>query len=262
MSLLSRLSCLRLIAHLAPARVTLACAAGRLRPRLLEAPRTLACEPQAGEPVWSGAVQALARAVAARKERRMRVAVVLSNHFVRYAVVPRETALSGEEEELVHARFHFSRIHGEAAAGWDVRLAPAAGARPRLASAVDRALPEALREHFPADSRARLDSVRPWLVPAYNDLRGKAAWILLVEPGRACVACAPEGNWLTVRTPGGDYLRPESWPALLDRVLLQSDAAPGEVRVRAASNAGFAPFSSGRWRFASAGHCNPLQEAL
>lgn len=262
MSLLSRLRDRRLVAHLAPARVTLACAAGRWRPRLVEAPQAAACEPQPGMPDWSGAVRALEHLVAGRKEPRPRLAVVLSNHFVRYAVVPREPGLSGEDEELAHARYHFSRVHGEAAAGWDVRLAPAAGTRPRLASAVDRALLDALRERFAPDSRVRLDSVRPWLVPAYNALRGRAPWMLLVEPGRACVACAPDGHWLTVRTPAGDYSRPESWPALLDRVLLQCDGAPGEVRVRAASNADFAPFASGPWRFASGGRCSPVQEAL
>lgn len=253
---------MRLVANLAPARVTLACAAGRFRPQLVEGPRAVACAPQAGAPDWADAVEMLGRAVDARRERGTRLTVVLSNHFVRYAVVPRETALSGEDEELTHARILFSRVHGEAVSGWDVRLASAAGTRARLASAVDRALLDALRERFPAGSRARLDSVRPWLVPAYNHMRGEAAWLVLVEPGRACVACAPEGNWLTVRTPAGDYLRQDSWPALLDRVLLQCDAAPGEVRVRTASGSDFAPFASGRWRFASGGRCNPLQEAL
>ncbi len=64
------------------------------------------------------------------RRERMNVTVVLSNHFVRYAVVPFDSAVSGaSEEELALARFHFTKIHGERAKGWEVRMSEGRAAR-------------------------------------------------------------------------------------------------------------------------------------
>lgn len=250
---MSLLSNNRLLVGLTPARVTLTHTAGLLRSRIASR-RSLECEPGSSASSWKGAVAALAQTAEALSDRRIRATVVLSNHFVRYAVVPFEAALSGEAEELAHARFHFTRVHGDAAASWHVSLAHSPRGTASLASAVDRMLLEALRACFPVSARARLISVQPWLMPAQNRRNDAAPWLLLTEPGRACLAYAPGGRWLTVQTTRGDFLSPGSWPALLARSLLQCDGAePGEVLVHSSAGMDFAPFDSGPWRFAAAG---------
>ena len=250
---MSLLSNNRLLVGLTPACVTLTHTMGLLRSRIA-ARRSLECEPAPGAPSWKGAVAALAQTAEALGDQRIRVTVVLSNHFVRYAVVPFEAALSGETEELAHARFHFTRIHGDAAASWHIRRAHSPRGAASLASAVDRMLLEALRACFPVGARARLISVQPWLMPAQNRRNDAAPWLLLIEPGCACLAYATGGRWLTVQTTRGDFLSPGSWAALLARCLLQCDGAePGEVLVHSATGTDFAPFNSGPWRFAAAG---------
>ena len=83
--------------------------------------KVVECDPGFGAAPWQGALAALEPALAPLLAERVDATVVLSNHFVRYAVVKPETTLSGEEEALGHARFHFTRVYGERARGWDLR---------------------------------------------------------------------------------------------------------------------------------------------
>lgn len=247
---MSLLSINRLLVGLTPGYVTLTHTAGLLRPRIANR-RSLVCNSGAASTGWNGAVAILAQAAEALSGERFRVTVVLSNHFVRYAVVPFEAALSGEAEELAHARYHFTRVHGDAAASWHIRLTHSPRGAPRLASAVDRMMLDALRACFPVG--AHLISVQPWLMPVQNSRSDSAPWLLLVEPGRACLAYTPGGRWLTVQTTRGDFSSAESWPALLARALLQCNGAePGDVLVQSAAGMDFETFASGPWRFSVA----------
>lgn len=242
----------RLTVGLAPARVTLARATGLLRSRITSR-NSFECKTDERALGWTGSVATLGKIAEKLRGDRLRVTVVLSNHFVRYTVVPFDGAISGEAEELAYARFHFSRIHGEAAASWDIRLSRSSRGVPRLASAIDRVLLDALRDCFPTSARARLVSVQPLLMSVQNRRVDTAPWLLLVERGRACVASAPGGRWQTVQSMRGDFSAPESWPALLARALLRCDGAEqGEVLVQSSAGTEFPAFVSGRWRFSAA----------
>lgn len=156
------------------------------------------------------------------REGRSRATVVLSNRMVRYAVVPFDRGVSGADEELALARFHFTRVHGERAKAWDIRLGEVHGAS-RLACAVDAGLVEAIRGCFPAGGKAKLVSIQPYLMAAYNRARsllGKApAWLALLERGRACLALASREGWQAV---GSVRLQEDAEPGLLD--LLEREA--------------------------------------
>lgn len=147
---------------------------------------TFALEP--GE----GALQELARKVAAMR-RRAGVTVVLSNHYVRYAIVPGGGAASAEEEVAL-ARFHFTKIHGERAKPWEVRVSDG------LACAIDAALLQEIRALF--KGKARLVSVQPHLMHAYNGARRRipreGAWLVLAEKGRTCLARLAAHGWAWV----------------------------------------------------------------
>ena len=132
----------RLYVALAPESVAMVRVRGLFRPKLVSK-TLLACDPHFGAQPWDGALEALQRALAEFAAEPLRATVVLSNRFMRYAVVPFDAKLSGPDEELAHARFHFTKIHGERAKGWDLRLsdaprgapfAPAAHARERRRS--------------------------------------------------------------------------------------------------------------------------------
>jgi hypothetical protein len=173
-------------------------------PKLFPEPRVIALAPGAGG----------VGALAANDLPKGRVTVVLSNHFVRYALVPWSTALSGATEEMAYVRHHFVRIYGERAKAWSFRASPAPSGRPRLCSAVDTALLDEIKRAF-AKSKAKLVSIQPRLMATFNRWRGAVpaagAWLVMVEQDRACIGLHAGGNWQAVQNARGE------WPALLER---------------------------------------------
>ncbi|HEV3008679.1 MAG TPA: hypothetical protein VGX52_06565 [Burkholderiales bacterium] len=156
---------------------------------------TLVLEPRPPEEPhpWQGALEDLTRKIAALRTRTD-VSVVLSNHFVRYAVLQEQDATP--EEELALARFQFAKIHGDRAKGWDARVSE------QLACAIDAALLEGLKACFPRTGKARLVSVQPYLMAAFNRSRRRipreGAWLLLAERGRTCLARVAPKGWASV----------------------------------------------------------------
>ena len=196
----------RLLVRLAPAEVGIGM-------------KTIACEPQTAAEPWQGAIAALK---GEGLSRRCRITVELSNHFVRYALVPWSEALTSMAEEAAYVRHHFARIHGERAKAWTVRASEAPLGAPRLASAVDKGLIDALKAAFPAKGKAKLVSVQPALMALFNRSRGAVpkdgAWVALAEPDRACVALHMRGSWRAVQNAKG------AWLALLERTRLALEA--------------------------------------
>jgi hypothetical protein len=232
----SRLSAERLLIGLAPDALSLLRLAGGAKVRVVDK-RTLPCDPSGSEP-WEGAAAALSRLAGEIGKASARVTVVLSNHFTRYALVPWSEGLRKAEEEAAFARYCFAKIHGERSKDWDLRLSPGQSGAPRVASAVDAPLLQALRSAFPA--RAKLVSVQPYLMSAFNrcrrELAGARVWLLLVEPQRTCLARLENGRWAAVRNSRGALTGPEQWAGLLDRErhLAGGEPAAEEVQVHAA----------------------------
>ena len=219
--------------------------AERLRIRLSPAEvlvggRSIACDPAFGAEPWQGAVAALK---ALEWTKRCRVTVVLANPFVRYAVVPWSDALAGPQEEEAYLRHHFAKIHGERAKTWTLRASEEPNGLPRLASAIDTALLDELKRAFPKGGKAALASVQPELMEAINrwrtDIPAAGAWLVLAEPGRACLAMHREGGWRSVQNAKGE------WLTLLERERYRSTEAPNLVLLAGAD----APPASERWQF-------------
>jgi hypothetical protein len=160
----------------------------------------------------TGGVEALR---ATEFKQPCKVTVVLSNHFVRYALVPWSDALAGAAEEDAYVRHHFAKIHGERAKSWVLRSSEGPRGAPRLASAIDKDLLGEIKACFPAKGRARLVSVQPALMAGFNGVCGKfpaaGAWLVFADAERACVALHARGRWLAVQNARG------SWQELLER---------------------------------------------
>lgn len=184
------------------------------------APRSMAVEP-AGEPLWRAAVDALPAALAACPHRQPRsVRVVLSHHFVRYALLPWSAALGSEAAWLAYAQHRFAAVHGAQAAQWTLRIAPTAWRGARIACATETALLEALRARL-GERKVRLASVQPHLMTAFNaarrDLPRPACWLVVAEAGRLALALIERGAWRALRSRrlGADWR--DALPALLER---------------------------------------------
>jgi hypothetical protein len=196
-------------------------------------------DPGYGAEPWHGVAEALRREAEAWRRERMRVSVVLSNHFVRYALVPQAGAVN-REEEVALARFQFARIHGDRAKSWEVRLSPEVRGD-RLGCAVDRELVESLKACFPRSGKARLHSVQPHLMAAFNRWRGRiprsGAWLLLAEADRVCLALLSAKGWRGLYNTRGGAAGPKEWAELIarERHRAGADMVPEVVLVRPAS---------------------------
>ncbi len=246
----------RILIALAPDSLALLRVSGGVRPRVSEK-RTLACDPAAGSQPWQGAVAALEQVAGETRDANAEVTVVLSNHFARFTLVPWSEGLGNAEEETAFVRYCFARVHGERSKEWDLRLSPTPTGSTRIASAIDSSLVQALRAAFPAAARAKLVSVQPYLMSAFNrwrrDIKGERAWFLLVEPQRACLARLEGGRWSAVRNTRGNFDEPGQWAGLLDRERhrVGGDEASEDVYVHAPRNGKALSVEGEGWTFKS-----------
>jgi len=152
-----------------------------------------ACRGGNGRLPWQDAIAALAvtiKQIDATGFGRARTTVILSNHFVRYALMPWSALIDDEKEELALGRHCLREIYGPAADRWELRIAPQKRGVPRLVSAVEPELLEALRNAF-AGTSIPLVSIQPWLMTICNRhrhvLEKQDGWLALVEPGALCM---------------------------------------------------------------------------
>jgi hypothetical protein len=215
----------------------------------------LAAAPAGEEaPPWLGAVQALGTALPAYAGRPAHASVILSSRLVRYVLVPWSDALSDAEEEAAYARHCLDQTYGEAAAQWELRVSDERDGAPKLACAVDAALPAGLREAFAA-AGVRLDSIQPNLMAVYNDyrrsLQGRYAWLALLEQGSLCLALLNRGRWERIRSMRiGPGWRTEL-SLILEREAYLSDpeTAPRDVFLWASGLDDVTLPESERWQF-------------
>jgi hypothetical protein len=237
---------------LSPDRIVLAEYGGGLKARLTRA-EALFVEPRPDAPRWRAAVDALSSALAQSEAGRPALTVILSSRLVRHAVLPWNPTLRGEDDWLAYARHRLQSVHGAATEDWELRVCATAPHGPRLVSATDRALLEAL-DAAAAAAGGTLESVQPYLMAAFNhagQLPGDATfWLVLEEPGRLTLALIQGGSWRSVRSRRVDPRWREQLPAILEREsaalgldepcmevalhaeTLPEDGAAGDLRLR------------------------------
>lgn len=141
--------------------------------------------------------------------------VVLSSHFVRYAVLPWSSELTSEKEWMALAQLHFSSTYGTSASNWAIQTCATGRRKPRVACAVDEQVIASLRRV------PRLVSVQPALMAAFNDRREafsrESGWFVVQEPGRLTLSLIVDGDWklISCRQARTDWRT--TLPALLDR---------------------------------------------
>jgi hypothetical protein len=210
----------RLRIGLAPDRIVLAGYGGGLKPRLERAEATTV-EPRPGAPRWQAAVEALPAVL--ESAGPCRATVILSNQFVRYAVLPANPALSREDEWLAYAQHRLQAIHGNAIEGWDLRVCETAPRGARVAAAVDRALLDAL-DAAVTGAGGTLESVQPYLMSAFNRARPAGdGWLVIEEAGRLTLGLIQDGAWRSIRARRVDG----PWRHELAGILEQESAALG-----------------------------------
>lgn len=212
---------------------------------------------------WQGEPAAAADALASLLQHpdigRGELLLLLSNHFVRYLLIPWRSEMSTPEEFATYAGICCNQTYGEDASR-HLHVAPDQAGRPRLAAVMDGALLSALTKAA-STSRLRLVSIQPYLTAAFNRLRTSLPrdnfFFVLAEPARHCVLSASHGHWHSVRAgAGAGEDRPELLSDLIERESRLLDLpddkhppifvhAPGQARLQLPACQGVAPQTLG-----------------
>jgi hypothetical protein len=123
--------------------------------------------------------------------------VILSNHLVRYVVLPWSDALSTDDEWIAYAQHVFGTIYGAEAAAWRIRICDGGRGRSRVACAIDSGLFDSI------SAVERVVSIQPHLMSAFNARRSEfgeePGWFVLHEPGRLTLGLVADGEWKLLR---------------------------------------------------------------
>ena len=170
-------------------------------------------------PTAAAAVQALAGLLARPEMVRGDLTVLLSNHFVRYLLVPWRAEVDTPAELAAFARICCDQVFGNDAGKQILLTSREKAPGARLAAALDATLMESLRDVVAA-SRLRLVSVQPYLAAAFNRLRasfGQRDFVFVVaEPARSCLLVATGGAWSSVRASAAED-QPQALADLIER---------------------------------------------
>ena len=200
---------------------------------------------------WRAAVETLAAAL--RERRRLtRVDVVLSDHFVRYLLIPWSRGLVSDTERLGFSQLAFRDRYGNGADSWEICLDEPPAGQSSFACAADRALVSGLRD-IVTSAGGQLRSVTPammYCIHRHRAALGAAQFCFAAaEPERISLAFYSGGGWQAVRSRRVDGSLPETLPALLKQEAAASDApVGGTLYVCMDAAAGTSPVSVPGWQ--------------
>ena len=175
-----------------------------LRPRIIakQVHRYARVESTGSESNWQAALPVLQAALDNPDWKNADATLIISNHFVRFLLLPWNEVALTDAEKLALLQDRFAEVYGEASAAWELRLHEGSFGASSLASAVDQGLLDQVKGIFKA-SMLRLKSIQPYLMTIFNacrsDLDNEAAWFVLAEEGMSCVGLLRNGQWQSIR---------------------------------------------------------------
>lgn len=212
---------------LSPGKVAMERLARGLHPRVVARHAVACAVPGQDEAPWAKVLQGLESGLREMGGTKSDAQIVLSNHFVRYALVPWSDQISDQDEEQAFIRLCFTKTYGADAQHWALRMSPNGYGESQVACAIDQDLLEGLERIVTAHG-AKLVSLQPYLMTMFNqwrqELPDSAAWFVVAEPGRLCVSQLRKGRWQTLRTvkAGSDWY--QALQKLLEREYLISES--------------------------------------
>lgn len=205
------------------------------------------------ESSWKNAIEQLESVIAGTAIKPELVRVVLSNHFLRYAIVKVDQSLKSEVEKIAFVKHRFSQLYGEDAHSWELRLDQVSPGAPFFASAIDEPFLLGIRDVC-ARSNVKLQSVQPSLMKAYNqchaEFKDKNAWFIQFEHGSLCLILLQDGQPRSVRLVkvGDDWS--EKLFEIIDReaFLSELDAGADEIYLWSYDNRKIVPPKDSPWK--------------
>ncbi len=149
--------------------------------------------------------------------------VILSNHLVRYTVLPWSSALSTDKDWMAYAEHIFASTYGADAAGWRIRICDTGRRKTRVACAAEVSLLDSIA------GIPRVVSIQPHLMAAFNARRSEfdkdPGWFVVHERGRLTLGLVAGGEWKLLRNRAAR----EDWRETLPELIQRETAASGET---------------------------------
>lgn len=218
---MSRLLPDRVAVAITPTRIALLRMHGLLRPKVV-AKSSVAVTSGSAINSWQPALDTFAQLV--RNDAQWQAAavdVVLSNHFVRYQLIPWSAVVTSAAMRSAYVRESFAQAYGDSAASWTYAVNTTRHGADWFASAIDTALLTQLEDAV-GQGQSTLRSVVPYLMPAFNRarrlLREKHLWFVQQEPGKLLLMLVIDGRWQAVSSHQVDMAQWQTQlPLLLER---------------------------------------------
>jgi hypothetical protein len=187
-------------------------------------------------------------------QRRLPLNIVISNHYMRYRLVPEPPLAMPEEGVQALVQHCFRETYGDIVNDWQISANPMPGGGDMVACAADRALIEGLKSA--ADkSGLRLASVQPYFMSGFNaDCRridGETACFVQAEPGRIMLGTVCNKDWLGIRAVAATCRWKEELSAHIEREILLAgweDACPTIFLHALESAQEIKPKEKNRWK--------------
>lgn len=252
---MSRLWPDRVSLAITPARIVLVRTHGLLRPKVVA--KSSVAVPGAGiENGWQPALDTLAKIMRTDAQwQAAAVDVVVSNHFVRYQIIPWSAVITSAAVRAAYVRESFGQVYGDSTATWAYSVSSTRHGAAWFASAIDQPLLTQLEDAV-GQGQSKLRSVVPYLMPAFNRarrmLKDKNMWFVQLEPNRLLLMLVIDGRWQAVSS---HQLSAGQWqtqlPLLLEREwhLHGSGSLPRKVVISAPDTQPVTLDDMGPWVF-------------
>ncbi len=133
--------------------------------------------------------------------------VIISNHLIKYTVIPWGIALAIESERQAYMQHRFKIAYGEPSKAWDLCMSEPDFGQASIASGVCAVLLKELHQVFEQQG-IDVNAIHPHLMLASNQMlqhikkqkNQKHFWFVVIESGRACVSLIENGEWRFVRS--------------------------------------------------------------
>jgi hypothetical protein len=211
----------RLTVALCPTHVALTVSGRGWRPEFSK-PVVLSAESSDGATGWQAPLAALVQWLEQNKLAQTDVEVILSDSFVRYALVPWSDDVQKPSELAAFSRIYFEALFGAKSADWEIQIDVGDYGMRGIGCALDKGLIEAL--HGLAKKYAfRLTLLQPYFMHVFNRWRGhinRNALLAVVDSRLCMMATFMDGCWHSVRAVRvGENVGAEL-PRLIERELL------------------------------------------
>lgn len=151
---------------------------------------------------WHPVLQVLKNWLAEQPRVATNVDLVLSDHYVRYQLVPWHEDINTSDEIAALGRACFADAYGTLADGWEIQIDVGEYGAPGVACAIEQSLVLELRTAF-SEKGMRLASLQPAFTGVFNRFGmqlGETVLFASVDGDRCVLACIKDGRWHSIRS--------------------------------------------------------------